>query len=94
MELLSICVFDHAKSTKLLPARRVVLSNGTIRSSSTSVARVVGDARRMVGACPCTQGCPACIGPILGSDETREHSPKELALAVLNLLSDEAVVSS
>jgi len=52
-------------------------------------ARLIGDARRMVGACPCTRGCPACVGPILGSDEAREQSPKMLALAVLNLFSDE-----
>ncbi len=50
--------------------------------------RVVAGARRMVEDCACTDGCPACIGPILGSDEHREHSPKRLALAVLSLLAD------
>jgi len=50
--------------------------------------RVVIGARRMVESCACNQGCPACVGPILGSDEQREHSPKQLALAVLALLAD------
>jgi DEAD/DEAH box helicase domain-containing protein len=51
-------------------------------------ARVVDAARRMVAACPCGEGCPACIGPILGSDEQREESPKALALVVLSLFAD------
>ena len=52
-------------------------------------SRVIAGARRMVNTCPCTEGCPACIGPILGSEEQREHSPKNLALVVLSLLADE-----
>ena len=52
-------------------------------------ARVVDGARRTVSACPCAQGCPACIGPILGSDEQRAESPKTLALIVLSLLAEE-----
>jgi len=51
--------------------------------------RVIAGARHMVSACPCRDGCPACIGPILGSDEQREDSPKSLALAVLSLLGEE-----
>ena len=52
-------------------------------------SRVVEGARRMVSACPCAHGCPACIGPILGSDEHGGGSPKALALVVLSLLADE-----
>ncbi len=52
-------------------------------------ARVVDGARRLVAACGCAAGCPACIGPILGSEEQRECSAKDLALAVLSLLTDE-----
>ena len=52
-------------------------------------ARVVAGAERMVAACPCERGCPACIGPILGSDQQREHSPKMLARVVLSLLMDD-----
>jgi DEAD/DEAH box helicase domain-containing protein len=52
---------------------------------------VVTRARAVVAACPCGSGCPACIGPILASDETRGFSPKTAALAVLDLLSDQAV---
>ena len=52
-------------------------------------ARVIAGARRMVNTCPCTDGCPACIGPILGSEEQREHTPKNLALVVLSLLADD-----
>lgn len=52
-------------------------------------ARVVAEARRLVAGCACSEGCPACIGPILGSEEQREGSPKDLALVVLSLLADE-----
>ncbi len=48
--------------------------------------RVIAGARSMVSACPCSHGCPACIGPILGSDERREETAKALALEVLSLL--------
>ncbi len=57
-------------------------------------ARVVAGAERMVSACSCAQGCPACIGPILGSDEQRQHSPKKLAQIVLSLLMDDIDRSS
>ena len=49
-------------------------------------AAVVRDARDLVAACDCQHGCPACIGPILASDEVRGFSPKQAALTVLNLL--------
>jgi DEAD/DEAH box helicase domain-containing protein len=49
---------------------------------------VVARARALVAGCPCRSGCPACVGPILASDETRGFSPKAAALAVLDLLAD------
>jgi DEAD/DEAH box helicase domain-containing protein len=52
-------------------------------------AAVVSDAHQLVSACGCAHGCPSCIGPILASDETRGYSPKEAALKVLSLLSDD-----
>jgi len=52
-------------------------------------ARVVAGAKRLVAACACADGCPACVGPILGSEEQRECSAKDLALVVLSLLADE-----
>jgi DEAD/DEAH box helicase domain-containing protein len=47
---------------------------------------VVARARSLVAGCPCRSGCPACVGPILATDETRGFSPKAVALAVLDLL--------
>ncbi len=47
---------------------------------------VVRGARELVAACGCTYGCPACVGPILASDETRGFSAKAGALKVLDLL--------
>jgi DEAD/DEAH box helicase domain-containing protein len=47
-------------------------------------ARIVTRAHELVRQCNCSHGCPACIGPILGSDEGR--FPKALALLVLELL--------
>ena len=44
-------------------------------------------AHALVGVCPCSHGCPACIGPILASDEERGCSPKAAALEVLRLFS-------
>jgi DEAD/DEAH box helicase domain-containing protein len=51
-------------------------------------ARVIAGARSMVSACPCPEGCPACIGPILASDAQRGQTPKALALEVLSLLGE------
>ncbi|MEO7916193.1 MAG: DUF1998 domain-containing protein, partial [Dokdonella sp.] len=45
---------------------------------------LVRDARELVACCECKAGCPACVGPILASDEDR-RSPRDLALAVLDL---------
>jgi DEAD/DEAH box helicase domain-containing protein len=39
-----------------------------------------------VADCDCRLGCPACVGPVLASDEDRGHSPRALALKVLDLL--------
>jgi len=50
-------------------------------------AAIVADATALVSACDCAHGCPSCIGPILASDEVRGHSPKQVALTVLALLS-------
>nr|MDJ0891795.1 DUF1998 domain-containing protein [Gammaproteobacteria bacterium] len=48
--------------------------------------RVVNEAHDMVKACGCNHGCPACVGPILASEEQQGHSPKQAALTVLGLL--------
>ncbi|MCG5548838.1 DEAD/DEAH box helicase [Halorhodospira halochloris] len=48
---------------------------------------VVRDARELIAGCPCSFGCPACVGPILGSEQERGESPKVSAVRVLELLS-------
>ena len=45
--------------------------------------RVVRDALRLIRQCGCAHGCPACIGPILASDEVRGFSPRQAAITVL-----------
>jgi DEAD/DEAH box helicase domain-containing protein len=50
---------------------------------------IVTDARQLVSECGCAYGCPSCIGPILASDELRGYSPKEAALKVLLLVSED-----
>ena len=50
---------------------------------------LVNDAAELVTACDCQYGCPACVGPILASDEVRGYSPKAAALQVLALLGGE-----
>ncbi|WP_459863952.1 DEAD/DEAH box helicase [Endothiovibrio diazotrophicus] len=47
---------------------------------------VVAGARELVAACGCSHGCPACVGPILASEEVRGFSPKRAALTVLDLI--------
>ncbi len=47
--------------------------------------QLVARARALVAACECRRGCPACVGPILSSDETR-GSPRQAALRVLALI--------
>ena len=43
-------------------------------------------ALELVQGCDCRGGCPACVGPVLAMDEGATHTPKMLALQVLNLL--------
>lgn len=45
---------------------------------------LIGAAIALVSGCRCGAGCPACVGPILASDERR--APRASALAVLRLL--------
>jgi DEAD/DEAH box helicase domain-containing protein len=47
---------------------------------------LVAEAHKLVTGCGCRRGCPACIGPILASDEQRGFSPKAAAGQVLELL--------
>jgi len=49
-------------------------------------AELVQRAGELVAACDCRAGCPACVGPVLESDEQAGRSPKALATAVLSLL--------
>jgi len=48
---------------------------------------LVAGATSLVRNCECKFGCPACVGPVLATDETVERSAKALALNVLDLLS-------
>jgi len=47
---------------------------------------IVRDARALLAACGCSIGCPACVGPVLAHDEDSGRSAKQLALAVMELL--------
>ncbi|MBK8019428.1 MAG: DEAD/DEAH box helicase [Betaproteobacteria bacterium] len=47
---------------------------------------VVQRATELVRDCPCTHGCPACIGPVLPPDARARHSPKSSALRILALM--------
>jgi DEAD/DEAH box helicase domain-containing protein len=47
---------------------------------------LVADAQSLIRDCPCSAGCPACVGPILTGDDARDVTPKALALRVLGLL--------
>ncbi|MFT3805360.1 DEAD/DEAH box helicase [Arenimonas sp.] len=42
----------------------------------------------LVAGCDCRVGCPACVGPVLSSDESATRSPRQLALEVLRMLAD------
>ena len=48
--------------------------------------KLVTQSKQMIRSCECRRGCPACVGPILASDEARGFSPRESALRVLELL--------
>src|SRR5690606_14844016 len=46
-------------------------------------------ALEVVRDCACKAGCPACVGPVLASDEDANGmTPREVALAVLDLLGE------
>ena len=45
---------------------------------------VVQGALQLIEACDCSHGCPACVGPILASDEVRGFSPRTAALTALS----------
>ncbi|NKC13596.1 MAG: DEAD/DEAH box helicase [Gammaproteobacteria bacterium] len=47
---------------------------------------LVARAQELVSACECPIGCPACVGPVLQSDEHRYVSLKQAALGVLSVL--------
>ena len=49
---------------------------------------VIAGARALVSACECRWGCPACVGPILATDEVGNRSPKIAALRVLDLFAE------
>jgi DEAD/DEAH box helicase domain-containing protein len=49
---------------------------------------IVARAAALVSECACQFGCPACVGPILASDEARQRSAKAAAIKVLSLLAD------
>ena len=49
---------------------------------------VIAGARALVSACECRFGCPACVGPILATDEAGNRSPKIAALRVLDLFNE------
>ncbi|MGO4700703.1 DEAD/DEAH box helicase [Dyella sp. 2RAB6] len=49
---------------------------------------LVEKARGLIAQCDCRLGCPACVGPVLASDETAARSMKELGAMVLALLAD------
>ncbi|MEO7761221.1 MAG: Zn-binding domain-containing protein, partial [Casimicrobiaceae bacterium] len=51
--------------------------------------QVLARAADLVSSCACAHGCPACIGPILGTDDTAELSPKGAAARVLMLLAED-----
>jgi len=47
---------------------------------------LIGDAKALIEACACIQGCPACVGPVIGEEKISAASPKDAALQVLALL--------
>lgn len=48
---------------------------------------LMAQARQLVTDCDCKVGCPACVGPVLASDESATgSSPRRLAAQVLELL--------
>ena len=52
--------------------------------------QLLRDALALVRACECRCGCPACVGPVLESDERSRRAPRVAAARVLELLGDAA----
>lgn len=50
---------------------------------------IIIHAQKLIESCDCKQGCPSCIGPILTGEESRGFYPKQAALKVLQLLSND-----
>jgi DEAD/DEAH box helicase domain-containing protein len=48
---------------------------------------LVRRAGALVGGCPCSDGCPACVGPVPPHEGEDRLSPKRAALSVLRILS-------
>ena len=48
-------------------------------------ATLLAAAHDLIAGCPCPQGCPACVGPIL-ENEAAQLDTKRLALALLTEL--------
>ena len=46
---------------------------------------LVKRARGLVAACPCTRGCPACVGPVAPLKKDESESPKRAAQRLLTL---------
>ncbi|MBF0621645.1 MAG: DEAD/DEAH box helicase [Magnetococcales bacterium] len=46
---------------------------------------LIQSAHALIEGCSCRFGCPACVGPILRSDERPDESPKKSALELLSL---------
>lgn len=49
-------------------------------------AELILRARGLIEDCACTQGCPACVGPVVGEASPTPRSPKQDALRILDLL--------
>ena len=47
---------------------------------------LLAQAAALVASCSCRAGCPACVGPILASEEDAERTPRQLAARVIELL--------
>ena len=48
--------------------------------------QVIERSIELVAECACKLGCPACVGPILASENEKRLAPKLAALKVLALL--------
>jgi DEAD/DEAH box helicase domain-containing protein len=46
---------------------------------------LVKRARGLVAACPCTRGCPACVGPVAPPVKDETETPKRAAQRLLTL---------